>query len=64
MPDWPAIHEELRGNKHVTLQLLWQEYKQANPEGYSYTRFCELYRVLSASESGIANGTGSAVDFI
>jgi transposase len=42
-PDWPAIHDELRGNKHVTLQLLWQEHKLSNPAGYSYSRFCELY---------------------
>jgi transposase len=43
-PDWPVIHDELRGNKHVTLQLLWQEYRQSNPDGYSYSRFCELYQ--------------------
>lgn len=43
-PDWAAIHDDLRSNKHVTLQLLWQEYKLANPEGYSYSRFCELYQ--------------------
>ena len=47
-PDWAAIHDELRGNKHVTLQLLWQEHKQANPDGHSYSRFCELYRQWSA----------------
>jgi asparagine synthase (glutamine-hydrolysing) len=35
---------ELRGDKHVTLQLLWQEYKQSNPDGYQYSRFCELYQ--------------------
>ena len=28
----------------MTLQLLWEEYRQANPAGYSYTRFCELYQ--------------------
>jgi transposase len=29
----------------VTLQLLWQEYKQAHPDdGYQYTQFCEYYR--------------------
>jgi transposase len=28
----------------VTLQLLWQEYRQAQPEGYGYSRFCELYQ--------------------
>lgn len=43
-PNWPAIHDELHGHKHVTLQLLWQEYKQSNPDGYQYSRFCELYR--------------------
>ena len=47
-PDWPAIHDELRGNKHVTLQLLWQEHKLSNPDGYSYSRFCELYQEWSA----------------
>lgn len=42
--DWAAIHEELQSQKHVTLQLVWQEYKQSNPDGYQYSRFCELYR--------------------
>jgi transposase len=43
-PNWAVLHEELRGDKHVTLQLLWQEYKQSNPDGYQYSRFCELYQ--------------------
>ena len=42
-PDFPYIHEELTRHKHVTLQLLWQEYKQAHPQGYQYSRFCKLY---------------------
>ncbi|MEQ8764838.1 MAG: hypothetical protein RL885_12980 [Planctomycetota bacterium] len=43
-PDFGAIHKEL-GKRHVTLQLLWQEYKEAHPEdGYQYSRFCDLYR--------------------
>jgi transposase len=48
VPDWAVVHDELRSNKHVTLQLVWQEYKQAQADGYSYTRFCELYREWSA----------------
>jgi transposase len=28
----------------VTLQLLWEEYRQANRDGYRYSRFCELYQ--------------------
>jgi transposase len=43
LPDWPHIHLELR-RKSVTLALLWQEYRQAHPEGYGYSRFCELYQ--------------------
>ena len=43
LPDWPAVHRELR-RKGVTLQLLWQEYRAVYPEGYGYSRYCELYR--------------------
>ena len=42
-PDWPTIHRELR-RKDVTLALLWEEYRAAHPDGYGYSRFCELYR--------------------
>lgn len=43
-PDWPTIHRELR-RKDVTLALVWEEYRAAHPNGYSYSRFCELYRL-------------------
>jgi transposase len=42
LPLMEEIHRELR-KKGVTLQLLWLEYKERCPEGYQYTRFCELY---------------------
>jgi len=42
-PDWAAIHRELK-RKHVTLQILWDEYIERYPDGYRYSRFCELYR--------------------
>src|SRR6202047_3533665 len=42
-PDWAAVHRELK-RKHVTLQILWDEYIERHPEGYRYSRFCELYR--------------------
>jgi transposase len=48
LPDWTAVHEELR-RKGVTLQLLWQEYRQAHPEGYSYSRYCELYQAWAGT---------------
>ena len=40
-PDFVSIHRELR-RKAVTLMLLWQEYKAADPEGYQYSQFCHL----------------------
>lgn len=42
-PDWAAVHRELK-RKHVTLQVLWDEYIEVQPGGYRYSRFCELYR--------------------
>lgn len=41
-PDMEWIHRELR-RKGVTLQLLWTEYKQAHPDGYQYSQFCDRY---------------------
>ena len=41
-PEWAHIHRELR-RKGVTLSLLWEEYRSDHPEGYGYSRFCELY---------------------
>jgi transposase len=37
------VHAELR-RKHVTLALLWQEYREQHPEGYKYSQFCTRYR--------------------
>src|SRR4051794_14964911 len=35
-PDWAAVHRELK-RKHVTLQILWDEYIEQNPDGYRYS---------------------------
>ena len=43
LPDWSWVHQELR-RKGVTLMLLWQEYKERQPDGYQYSYFCDLYR--------------------
>jgi transposase len=42
-PDWSRIHHELK-RKHVTLSILWEEYIEQYPDGYRYSRFCQLYR--------------------
>ena len=42
-PDWAHVHRELR-RPGVTLTLLWEEYRAAEPGAYQYSRWCELYR--------------------
>ena len=46
-PDFAVIERELQSHEHVTLQLLWEEYRQAHPESYAYSRFCILYIVIA-----------------
>jgi transposase len=44
-PDWEKVHRELKSRRHhVTLQLLWMEYRERHPEGWGYTQFCVHYR--------------------
>ena len=43
LPNFGKVHQELK-RKGVTLMLLWYEYQQQNPGGYSYSRYCELYQ--------------------
>ncbi len=30
--------------------MLWHEYREAHPDGFSYSRYCELYRVWKTRE--------------
>jgi transposase len=41
-PEWARIHAELR-RPGVTLLLLWEEYRAGQPDGYGYSRFCDLH---------------------
>ncbi|MCU7853313.1 MAG: IS21 family transposase [Candidatus Thiodiazotropha sp. (ex Monitilora ramsayi)] len=44
MPDWAAVHREMQ-YRGVTLQLLWEEYRLANPKhSYAYSQFTHYYR--------------------
>lgn len=42
-PDWVFVQKELTLDD-MTLRLLWQEYRKDNPDGYGYSRYCELYQ--------------------
>jgi transposase len=45
VPDWSAVHRELR-RPNVTLSLLWEEYRggAGAQDGFGYSWFCELYK--------------------
>jgi len=44
VPEWPAIHQELK-RKGMTKLLLWEEYTQQYPNRcYSYSQFCDRYK--------------------
>ena len=49
-PDWAEAHRALK-SKHVTLTILWDEYIATHPGGYSYSRYCELYRTFEKTLS-------------
>ena len=38
-PDFAAIRLQLQSHRNLTLQLLWEEYRQGTPDGYSYSRY-------------------------
>ena len=58
VPDYAELHRERQQHPHLTQQLLWEEYRQANPDGYRSSRFCELYqRWRPQTERSVASGT-------
>jgi transposase len=75
VPEWEELHLELK-RKYVTLQLLWEEYRAGNPEGYRYSQFCELYRQWAkklnlsmrqthrAGEKMFADYSGGTIDVV
>ena len=43
LPDFAETRRQLQTHKHLTLQLIWEEYRESQTGGYGYSRFCELY---------------------
>jgi transposase len=42
-PDWAELVREMK-RPGVNLLILWEEYRDAHPHGYGYSRFCDLFR--------------------
>ena len=50
LPDFAEVRRQLQTHKHLTLQLVWEEYRETQPDGYGYSRFCELYHRWSRNQ--------------
>jgi transposase len=42
-PDWRTLMREVK-RSGVNLTVLWEEYRETHPDGYGYSRFCDLFR--------------------
>lgn len=42
-PNWGELIVELK-RPGVTMAILWEEYRAVHPQGYGYSRFCDLLR--------------------
>jgi transposase len=42
-PNWAELARELK-RPGVNMMILWEEYRAACPDGYGYSRFCDLFR--------------------
>ena len=50
LPDFAEVRRQLQAHKHLTLQLVWEESRGTQPDGYGYSRFCELYHRWSRNQ--------------
>ncbi len=44
LPDFASLRQQRQQHRELTLELLWEEYREQHPEGYCYSHFCKLYR--------------------
>jgi transposase len=68
VPEWRAVHRDLKRNKHVTLRLVWLEWRADHPDGWGYSQFCWHYQQWLAGQDVVmrlsyAAGERMFVDF-
>jgi transposase len=69
VPDWDSVHKEVKSRRHhVTLRLVWLEWRELHPDGWGYSQFCEHYRRWLATKDVVmrlsyAAGERMFVDF-
>lgn len=59
LPNWHFVHQELK-RKGMTKWLAWEEYKETESNGISYSRFCRLYREFLTTLNPVMRQTHKA----
>ena len=44
LPDYEHMRQQLEQHRELTIELLYEEYREQHPDGYSYSQVCKLYR--------------------
>src|SRR5664279_1725043 len=60
-PDWSVLVREMK-RPGVNLSVLFEEYRGVYPDGYAYSRFCQLYRAFERRLSPTMRQTHVAGD--
>jgi len=58
LPDFAEIRHQLQTHKHLILQLVWEEYRETQPEGYGYSRYVAAKVMLRNRWSLLADRKG------
>ena len=58
-PDWATLVREMK-RPGVSLMILREEYQAVHPQGYGYSRFCDLYRAFERRLSPTMRQTHAA----
>jgi hypothetical protein len=59
--DFAQLHTQLQTHKHLTLQLLWEEYRETQPDGYGYSRYVAAVFMLRTVPTGWIGALSAAV---
>ncbi len=60
--DFAELHRQLVTHKHVTLQLLWEEYRENHPDGYGYSRYVAAVFMLRNHLNPMTDARSGDVD--
>jgi len=61
-PDFGAIRQELQTHRNLTLQLVWEEYRQDHSAGYSYSRYVATVFMLRNHLNAMTDARSGDVD--